>query len=330
MIIFNVYILNLSTEIQAASFEYHHVSSTDRRVNRNNLIDIPLEKKRDQTGPASTGNIIKVASFNAQSLGPTCKLKRAAVYDFISEHDIDFLFIQESWFKEKGDEGKLKELAPAGYSARSFPRSHHGGGLAVVFRDSLSTYLTWTTTFSFSHLSFECVQVTLSLPKKKVNLWNIYRTHPSQKNKLKDDIFFSEFQDLLDSINNDPNSPSIFYGDFNFHFDNLNHPSTVKILDILDLFDYSQFIDEITHTKGHIIDWVLARKSENVIIDSCVSRDLSSDHFAIISRLNLTIPKQIQKTITFRKIKAIDKEKFSADLATHITQDSTLRSSSQM
>ena len=69
------------------------------------------------------------AFFNAQSLGPNCQEKRIAVCEFISDNHIDIMFIQETWFKQKGDEGKISKLAPPGYYVKSFPRSHLGGGL---------------------------------------------------------------------------------------------------------------------------------------------------------------------------------------------------------
>ena len=55
------------------------------------------------------------------------------------------MFIQETWFKQKGDEGKISELAPSGYSVKSFPRSHLGGGLAVVY-SAMQQYASTTQT----------------------------------------------------------------------------------------------------------------------------------------------------------------------------------------
>ena len=117
-------------------------------VNQNNLTIIPLSKKTDSLSIKS----LKVGTFNAQSLGPTCQDKRVAIYDFILENDLDILLIQETWFKEKGDESKCAEIAPPHYITKSFPRSHHGGGLAIVFKTSLSGYLKIVSSFSFSQV----------------------------------------------------------------------------------------------------------------------------------------------------------------------------------
>ena len=48
------------------------------------------------------------------------------------------LFIAETWLKPHGDEGRLHDLTPAGYIAKSIPRESRGGGIAVVYNKCLS------------------------------------------------------------------------------------------------------------------------------------------------------------------------------------------------
>ena len=102
-----------------------------RSVNVSNLIKIQPEKNTICT--AKTSDSLVIATFNAQSLGPSCQDKRLAIYDFILENEIDIFLIQESWFKSKGDEGKCAEMTPPGFMCKSYPRSNRGGGLAVIF-----------------------------------------------------------------------------------------------------------------------------------------------------------------------------------------------------
>ena len=230
-----------------------------RGIRHTNLTKIPLYNLKHAR------KLLQVGTFNAQSLGPTCKQKRSAVYDFILEHELDVLLIQETWFREHGDEGKYKELAPAGYSAKSFPRRHHGGGLAVVYKTALTNSITFTSTFPFPHSSFECVQMSLSLPQRTLHLFNIYRTHPSSKNKLKDEDFFREFPELLDLTNNSTKSASVFMGDFNFHLDRKDNLSARKFLDLLNVFDLTQSVTQTTHAKGHILDLVIHRESDKIL-----------------------------------------------------------------
>ena len=103
----------------------------------------------------------RTALFNAQSVGSS--EKRAEISTYVSDNGIDLLFITETWLNPRGDEAKIADLAPSGYSARSFPRRSHGGGLAVIFRDTLATNLTFKTKFNFDHTSFELIQVSVTL-----------------------------------------------------------------------------------------------------------------------------------------------------------------------
>ena len=83
--------------------------------------------------PANTG--FRIALFNAQAFGSS--EKRAENTTFVTDTRIDLFFITETWLNPRGDEAKIAELAPSGYSARSFPRRSRGGGIAVIFRDTL-------------------------------------------------------------------------------------------------------------------------------------------------------------------------------------------------
>ena len=141
-----------------------------------------------------------IASFNAKSLGP-CD-KRTAVCEFIMDRQIDIMFIQETLFRQTGDEGKCADLAPLGYSVPSLPRSTRGGGLAVVYRSTLYQKLSFVTEFKFAH--FELVQLTWSMPHRIIHFVCIYRVFPVRKNKLTDITFHEEFPELLDHANTMP------------------------------------------------------------------------------------------------------------------------------
>ena len=139
----------------------------------------------------------RIALFNAQSVGSS--EKRAEISTFVTDTRIDLFFITETWLNYRGDEAKIAELAPSGYSARSFPRRSRGGGLAVVFRDTLSTNLTFKTKFDFDHSSFELIQVSVTLQTSALHFLCMYRPPPSRKNKLTDSLFSEQFPDLIDT-----------------------------------------------------------------------------------------------------------------------------------
>ena len=73
------------------------------------------------------------------------------------------LFITEAWLKPYGDEGRLHNLTPAGYIAKSFPRESRGVGIAVVYNKCLSKRISITIMFSFHHQSFDVIPLSITL-----------------------------------------------------------------------------------------------------------------------------------------------------------------------
>ncbi|KAL8622575.1 hypothetical protein ACOMHN_009209 [Nucella lapillus] len=97
------------------------------------------------------------------------------------------MYVTETWFV-KGEDAKKDELAPCGYTAESFPRSSGspGGGIAIIYRDSLSKHLTIKQKLSFNHSFFQLIQSSLSLQHGALHLFCLYRPPLSRKNQFKD------------------------------------------------------------------------------------------------------------------------------------------------
>ena len=249
--------------------------------NHSNLISIKTNKVHQ------TAKKIKIASFNAQSLGRTCEQKRILLKEFIKDKDIDIMFIQETWFNTTGDEGLCADLAPPNYTATSFPRSSHGGGLAIIYRNSLKRNIAIKQDLGFSHKSFEVVQLNLNINNQLITFYNVYETIPRKgKNNLTDNDFYDEFHDFLSFCNQKVKNRLLILGDFNIHFDQPKNPYTKKIIDLLDIFQLVQSVTGPTQQSGHTLDWILSRQSENVLRHYEISHDLISDHKAIICELS--------------------------------------------
>ncbi|WP_419607984.1 endonuclease/exonuclease/phosphatase family protein, partial [Thiolapillus sp.] len=87
------------------------------------------------------------------------------------ENNIDIMLLTETWLRPAGDEAKIADLAPPGYSVLSFPRSSggpsvKGGGIAFVLRDSLKQHVSSTSSFPVQHPCFEAAQLTLTYSKQ--------------------------------------------------------------------------------------------------------------------------------------------------------------------
>ena len=63
------------------------------------------------------------------------------ILTFIQDNNVDIMLLTETWLLPAGDEAKMADLAPPGYSVLSFPCSAGGSGakgkgIAFVIRDS--------------------------------------------------------------------------------------------------------------------------------------------------------------------------------------------------
>ena len=281
---------------------------------RNNKNLVPV-KKTNCNIQMNFSKKLNIASFNAQSLGRCCQDKRILVNEFIKDNDIDIMFFQETWFNELGDEGLCAELAPKNYTAISYPRSNHGGGLAVVFKNTLEKKISIKTDFEFSHRSFEVFNLVLKTSNRPIIFWNIYRTFPRKsKNNLSDQDFHDEFPEILNLCNEKSNCDHIILGDFNFHFDDLRNSNTKKMIDLLDIFDLTQLVTTPTHKAGHIIDWVISKQNDNIAKNTSIVYDLISDHYCIKCELSVPMIKTHPAYKELRNIKGINRTNFRHDL----------------
>ncbi|WP_419615364.1 endonuclease/exonuclease/phosphatase family protein, partial [Thiolapillus sp.] len=269
--------------------------------------------------------------FNACSVGTP--EKRTEIADFIIDLCVDVLFLTETWLRQAGDEAKCADLAPPGFTAKSFPRSSRGGGLAIVLKDSLLPHFSWTTSLPFCHTSFELIHATLTLTQKTLHFYTLYRPPPNRKNKLTDSLFFEQFPDLLEHCNSLAGN-SFILGDFNFHYDCPLNPYTSRLNDLLSMFDLQQSVNSPTHKRGHILDWFVHRPADGLLLSTEVSQAISSDHFCVLAYLDVTIPQSPPTFVEARNIRAVHRPTLKEDLRSHLSAlsspsavelDSTLR-----
>ncbi|KAL8622221.1 hypothetical protein ACOMHN_053022 [Nucella lapillus] len=106
-------------------------------VNKTNLV--PIDR---QPSVQEVSKQFKVLYFNAQS----CRNKTIELCDFIQESNADLVFITETWFMAAGDEVKMCEITPPGFVLHSCPRALRGGGVAVLYKESLKPCTTFPKT----------------------------------------------------------------------------------------------------------------------------------------------------------------------------------------
>ena len=278
-------------------------------VNFNNLTTNPLQTK------PTLANDISIALFNARSVNSP--EKRTEINTFITDDNIQLMFLTETWLRARGDDARCSDLTPAGYSIRSFPRPFRGGGLAVIFHDCYSSRISFTTSFPFDHPSFEFARVSLAMTQQTVNFFCVYHPPPSRKNKQTDSMFVDQLHSLLEHCNSLHGS-SIVLGDFNVHYDNPLNPATSRVMDLMTTSNLTQAVSQPTHDKGHILDWLLYTHPTTILCKSTsVSHwAIASDHACVICHLNIAVPPSRPACVMTRNIRAIDRAALTADLAT--------------
>ena len=122
--------------------------------------------------------------------------KTALLHDLISERDIDILVLTETWVTSETLRSVYADLAPPGYKVFNAPRMivpggpTRGGGVAVVFRDSITVR---PVTLPNVHLvAFEMQVVRIISPPSSHTIIAVYRPPPNLTS-----VFFDELSDVI-------------------------------------------------------------------------------------------------------------------------------------
>lgn len=218
-----------------------------RNVTLSNLIFIPCQRVSQPTPKileVEAPKTLKLALFNIRSLPG----KTFLINDFITEHNLDFMFLTETWLGQNNSTTALIESAPPNYSFISEAAvNRRGGGVAVLFKNSLQCKQLSFSKFS----SFEYVAFQLKSSPRAV-LLKIYRPPRYCAN------FFDDFNELLSIICIDRDC-IIVVGDFNIHIDNPQDRGAKELYCILDSFGLSQHVTEPTHNRGHTLDLLISK-----------------------------------------------------------------------
>ena len=90
------------------------------------------------------------------------------------------------------------------------------------------------------------------------------------------------------------------------------------------MFNLTQFVSEPTHNQGHLLDLVFSKQSDNIFISAKLHHRLTSDHTAILCKLNVSVPLQKPETFSYRCLRKIDTGAFKQDLSHAVSQTSSI------
>lgn len=252
-------------------------------------------------GVTSTFSLLRCMLANARSM---CN-KSDLISDCISQHQIDFLCLTESWLTgdDTFDEAVLTTSCPSSHSFISSPRCNkRGGGLAVLYR---STIKVAKCNIHFSPTSFELLTVMIASLSRSVVCAVIYRPP-----KFSVATFLSELADLCSHLSS--YSDFIIVGDMNVRDLSGEFAST------LSAFGLTQHVTEPTHDSGHTLDLVLSRSSSSIVSCTHTLAGLS-DHLSVKFDLSLSTARQIRSSTATRSFRHIDSEALQNDFSQFVT-----------
>jgi hypothetical protein len=128
-------------------------------------------------------------------------------------------------------------------------------------------------------------------------------------------MFFSDFSTLLERVNNVPGRV-LLAGDYNIHMDDEADRDAITMTNMLTSAGLKQHVSTPTHKKGHILDLLITRDTEDIISNVTVERDLLavSDHAATMCNLDITRPEPVRHKTSFRKLRQMDIDQFKRDI----------------
>ncbi len=274
-----------------------------------NSLGTPLSGTRSLTNLAAVKKESVTPSFscglmNCQS---ACNMF-AFLSNHIVEHNFDCVALTETWLSdiEENNKAVISGLVPVGYGIVHILRATRGGGVAFIRRKQCRVRIDKSLKFS----SFECLTVLMDIMSFTFRFIVIYR--PPLTDGTKKSTFIKEIGDLIEKTAT-LSGKLLLLGDFNVHVDNCRDRESAQLLALFEAFGLMQHVSGPTHFKGHTLDLVVSRATDD-IVQSCTVGSYVSDHKCIHINLKAAKPHPVMKTISYRKTKAIDIEQFSSDI----------------
>ena len=281
----------------------YNPSQVSSARNSSNLITI----KPIKSSPRSHCHRLSFHLLNARNL----RTKSSRFLEYVSDYHPDVVAVTETWFTSR-DAAMRAECTPPGYKLLDRGRSAHrqGGGTALLCRDCFSLKCNSSGEVS----SFEFSDWTLSSSGTSFRTIIIYRPPYSRNHPVSISVFLDQLSSFLEPILL-CKEPLIISGDFNIHVD---IPSeSLQFSELLRSLSLIQHVNQPTHEKGHILDLIISRSSDDIILSEPAPVHLFSDHFSMSCSLTLSKPSLSSQEVTYRP-KAINLPLFLDDLASTI------------
>lgn len=243
---------------------------------------------------------ISIAHINVRSL-------LAGFGEFVQivqEHNFTVIAVTETWLTRNIADNVIS--IPNYVFYRLDRGVGKGGGLGIyVSKNIKSEIINSVNTVPDNNL--ENIWIKLHLKNKILAVGNIYRPPHGNMNMAIDqlDQALSVILPVVDDI--------ICVGDVNVNLLNLLNPLSRTF----ETYNFTQLISEptrVTNTTASLLDPIFITNPSLVSQSNVINVDEISDHKLVCCNLTITVPKNINKLITFRDFKNFDHNVFLHDL----------------
>ena len=189
------------------------------------------------------------------------------------------------------------EVQIPGYDIIRSDRNRYGGGVAIYIR----TVIPYVIRKDLLQDTLELLGIEVKKPKSKPLLISTWYRPPRAKIEL-----FQMFENFLKLIDNE-DKDIIITGDLNCNLiDHTPNHATSKLIDIIDIFQLQQHIQNPTRTAHNscaLIDLILTRIGDDIILEAGVVDLGISDHSLVYLCRKIGIPKEPTKIVFSRQFK---------------------------
>ena len=178
----------------------------------------------------------------------------------ISTNNLDLTLLMETWLNDTPQDTvwlHQSDLIQSGYAISTHNRPSRGGGIALLYKDSMMV-----KKIEAQHLhTIEYAIWQVSLKNKTIEILGIY--HPPPKQDQRNTIFLDEITELLTSkLPNMENT--IILGDFNMHIEDPNDYNSKTFVNMMEALGLKQHVVEPTHQKGNILDLIFTEVTSQI------------------------------------------------------------------
>ena len=226
--------------------------------------------------------------------------KAALIHDVIRDHKLDLVFLTETWISSDAPDAIKMDVALKGYRVmhahRGSSDDRRGGGIAVIYRDSMKLSLADVGKYD----EFESMSVKVMSSNLSHIVVCIYRPPGNVS-----ESFCDQFSDLLDQLLI-CGKQYIICGDLNCPGDGETQIDR-HLQHVLTSYNQLQLVVGPTHDVGHTLDLlILPEVQRNWVSYVDIQSLCFSDHSLVRCRFGAALHRSPVVSFSYRRLKQIN------------------------